>query len=114
MRNRSRHSGSRSLVNRIKRRFGEAVCVIPYRNAVRRVPYRNAVPFHSPESRSALRASVRNDRVNPNGVPHGRGGYLWNPDGIHDRLSFVDPGCAARPWAVECNAVGVRTIDDRT
>ena len=35
---------------------------------------------------------------------------LWNPFGVPKILSYVFPGCAARPWALICNAFGVKAV----
>ena len=35
---------------------------------------------------------------------------LWNPFGVHRWLFSHYPGCAARPWAMECNPVGVNRL----
>jgi hypothetical protein len=63
-----------------------------------------AVQQHSPGSRSAPPVFTRNPHTNPEGVVHDA---MLNPVGVRAVWVTLFPGCAARPWALLLNPVGV-------
>jgi len=83
---------------------GGEICRIPSGNS--KIAWRcnrEAVRLHSPGSRSAPWGTGRTSPWHPEGVQ-----LLWHPFGVRNRVDASFPGCAARPWAVELNAFGVR------
>src|SRR5579883_1310989 len=79
-------------------------------------PYAEGVPHPSPGSPKAHPGSRSTQAQR---TPRGfhRVATLWNPVGVRENFGELGirgrpafPGCAARPWALLCNAFGVASI----
>src|SRR5947207_14216844 len=74
------------------------------------LPHPGGVTLISPGSRSALWGNgAIGDSKYPEGVAQASSSRFVQPlRGRPTLLPLVYPGCAARPWAVECDPFGVR------
>jgi len=69
--------------------------------------YAEGVTFHSPESAAQPRHSgwEETSTLYAEGVRH----FLFNAFGVKDWGDLLDPECASRLWALECNRFAVKT-----